>query len=646
MENPTTDLSGFTKSGNELPSRNVGAFKVREIGKTGSKLHLVSWLENEGQEKFVIVRNSNLPKSSSAIWEFLDTYASQIFPHEIREVLFGQYGKPQIAPILKRKNEKNRAFYSGKTASAFSPVAGIDTEVLLRNLNLEGLNSYFYTNSSGPMPEGRWLDCVSYHLVIDLIRDNNNLDSNNALISLINKYWKEFERLNRDKIEYQDLLVTKELRREDMDDDSKYLSSLKLVTIGHQIVGELIRIYRNADPSAEWKGMPIKNVLLFLIHLYQTSVQQSILWWLGISHGHLHMYNTVSQVVDNNEGTPVNTTIIDFDNSKTSFTKLAENDELLKYVDGNAVSNLVKDTKLNPNIRIQLAFYLPLELWDNEIAEFVRSSNSQEKSTLLRLIVWRACKGNLPDDKFTWFAEFVYKMEKDNLVDGIPQFRLTHIMLSQNSHQINESRKSLFCIASYYKTREVPAADTLDKDQKILLMWAIYYCKAGNHSITEWTPLSDKELNFIVGQLDSAPEIQSCAVRVLKLVFIKESDTDVCSIKLDADNPILQRILQFFLSQPDSDIPFYLLSKLAKAKKIDVAINALDFEKVGKDQAILVYKKMRGLLLTLSSLEKDSPYRQSLLQLLDKRAKKAAVISIVTIITQRFGQLLNRSNYT
>ena len=71
-------------------NKQLGDFRIEEINKNESKLHLIDKPNNP--EEPVVVRNSEIPESSMAAWEFLETYAQTLFPEDVSRRLFGKNG--------------------------------------------------------------------------------------------------------------------------------------------------------------------------------------------------------------------------------------------------------------------------------------------------------------------------------------------------------------------------------------------------------------------------------------------------------------------------------------------------------------------------------------------------------------------------
>src|SRR3989338_3883095 len=314
--------------------KKIAGLRVRKLGKDESILHII---DQPTSSESAIARNSEIPETSMAAWEFLETYAQELFPEGVSKRLFGKWGKPQVAPILK-KDGRNRVIYSRGRATAYGEMAGFDTDGLVELWDIaDAVEPYYYRfkETLAARKKNRWIDSSFYHLASDVFRDLPELDPSREVQNLLDGYWEEFARLNRSEIDDKDLLDNKELQRKDMDRDFRYVASLRLVELGHAVSEKLIGIYCSIEKMPEppqWKGKPIKNIVLFLLHFAQTSAQQMLMWWLGVAHQHLHPWNTVSRISkpDSAEAqiSPLATYIIDFDAATVSADKLAKNDEL------------------------------------------------------------------------------------------------------------------------------------------------------------------------------------------------------------------------------------------------------------------------------------------------------------------------------
>lgn len=644
---------------NVTEERNIAGFSVRRVDKTGSSLHILGKGENKG-----IVRNAEILASSMAVWEFLHTYAQTLFPKEISQRLFGPWGRPQVAPILERKG-KNRVYYSmdgayfpKEKAAAYSKMVGFDTQRLTELWQItEVVKPYYYQNWLPREP--RCLDCTSYHLAKDVFADVPSLDPTHKVTDLLDQYWNEFTQLNQNRIGRQDLLSNKELRRQDMDTDDAYQSSLKLVETGHTITGKLVEIYRNLEQSGQdilWKDKPVKEMLLLLTHLYQTSTQQSILWWLGVAHGHLHSFNTVSHIPnpDSTEAqiSPLITSIIDFDAARVSADKLALNDELFASVRGEELKVKLKDQNLNHNVRLQLMFYLPLEQWDEENIQFVQQSNSRVKDELVKLISLRVSKDIHVPEKYTRFANFVYGMEKQNQNENYPAFGLTLPMLLSKPELIQPENQDLTVIADYYKNGEFPASGQtqLSQEQKLLLLSAIYQYRKGNKPYED-VPLSSSEIRFAITQLRNQDKTGRHAEGLLEMATWRHDGKTIPQLFQSAQNgkqddiDLAKEVMIFYFSQnteTDSTLLIQgrLINSLVENKLASFALRLVDLKTLPRDTAILTYRNLRETLDSSYVLEDEPQEKTRLLTELDKQAGGA--LGKLFMFAQKARKILRR----
>lgn len=633
-EGEQTPTSGVPQTILERVSeeRRIAGHSLKKVEKTGSTMHIL-----DSQEKSGIVRNAEIPASSMAVWELLHTHVESLFPEEVASRLYGSWGRPQVAPILERKGE-NRVYYRDDKATAYSEMVGFDTVNLSRLLHVEETVSPYYSQNTF-LGEPRWLACTSYHLAKDILNDMQSLDPEHETMNLIEEYWEEFSIRNQGNIGRVDLLQIKELRRQDMDRDDSYHSSLKLVETGHAITERLTKIYRELEQSKQtqkWKDKPVEDMILLLTHLYQTSAQQSEMWWLGVAHGHLHAFNTVSRIPSPDEKvaeiSPLVTTIIDFDASRVSVDKLAKNDELYASIKGEELKTKIESKDLDPNLKLQLLFYLPLRYWDEDIIDFVQQSESPVKNELVRLVSLRAHKDVSSQERYTWFTDFVYGEEKKYKNKYFPSQQLTHLMLRKKPESIPTDKEEYRATIEYYVSGKLPPEDTqLSEEQKLLLLSAISYKKSTREGGVK---LSQEEMKFAASQLGNegltgthSEKLFEVMIRDYYNEYTKPLFVNISNGDHEAKE-IAKKIIVHFFSKNSEDYnnelnQSYFMSTLVENGFVGVAIDLIDFNSLSRDKSIELYRNIASSISSLRELRTNPQEKNRLLAQLNKKAEIA-----------------------
>lgn len=631
-------------------TRKIVGHTVRQVNKTGSLLHLIDNSERQG-----IVRNAEIPESSMAVWQFVHSYAHTIFPKETAQKLFDVWGKPQVAPILDRKGE-DRIYYRNGRASAYSEMVGFDTLRIAELWQLQDVFMEYTVQQHGFLREARWWDATSYWLTKDVVEAVPELGNQGKLMQLLEEYWAEFTRLNVNRIGRNDLLLMKELRRQDMDSDDAYQSSIKLVETGHDIATylrqKLQEIEANPDIQLEWRGKPAKELLLFLLHLHQTSAQQMVLWWLGVAHGHLHFYNSVSRVPEDVTATqsPLETRLIDFDNSRISVSKLAGNDELYQVVDSEKVRKKIKDSQVNINLRLQFIMYLPMQNWDDEIFQLLdEHAEKPIVGQIANLISLRASKDVTTPELFNKFSLFIYRHERNTLKpDGFPAFYLTISLMKQSTMQVEAS--TLGVLQKYiHGGLEAVNLSSLDEEGQLLLLSAISYNNPDGRY--EGEMLSRAEFEWAFHLLDKPGLGATHAKKLIEGVLYDYYEKLVATIFDEAasDNAqsleLAKKLLVFVYARTGDHkvnvIQRLLVIKLFDADKIQFALSLIDFSSISKEQALVAYKSLRIAFMENDNYKDDPQKMKAVLGDLDRIVKQSR--GPMFVLLQRVRDALQRN---
>ncbi len=621
------------------PERRIGDFRIKKIKKTGSTLHLLERGQNER-----IVRNGEIPLDSMAAWELLQDHAAPIIKEDVRKRLYGPWSSPQVVPIL-TKDGKNRVRYSKQTASAYSEMAGVDTYELVR---LAGLEEVFRIYSQFPVRKPRSSEAVAYHLTRDAVTDGALGEKGRALLDLMDIYWNEFERLNASKIP-QDVFRKREIEVEDIEWGIHH-SSLALVESGHAIIQCLTDMYRACEKSEEsltWKERPLKDVLLLLIHLYQTAVQQKIFWWLGVSHGHAHLGNTVSRASTPGsmeaQISPLVTSIIDLDRAKVAPGEIIWNTELLASIDSRAVKERLVDPKLHLHLRQQLLFYLPVEEWDEETRLVVEQCDMATKRKIAWFIAHALQKEPRETERYNWFFEIVRGLEQQDAEgdDEKTSFPFSQVAFMARDPEAPRSSSSILrLLARYAEEGLLPDIHNLSESGRCALLGSIYYRYRARFEYADLN-ISSAELNFIVTQLHT-DGVSGDISRVFLAELFGDQSKVLAQLfeNAKAHNPsshIADEITHFIFSSLEdgerlSKWSFLLYPYNEPENPLRWAVftgngaevlERLDLKRLPKETAKAMYHRIRKWLQTDGVLEKKEEEREGLIRGLDLRAKEA-----------------------
>ncbi len=628
--------------------RQIGSVKVSRIEKSGSSLHLL-----DTPDKQQLLRNGEIKESSAATWEFAHSYATALFPDNLKQILFGVWDRPQIVPILE-KNGKNRIYHRNELASVYSQMMGIDTARLAEMWDFDDILSEYIPQSGEVLREVRWLGSTTYHLTKAVADETEWLDPNKKLIGLMDDYWLEFTRLNVDIINRDDLLYKKELRRQDVDQDYIYQSSIKLVAIGHQIC-DLLRLkyqeLRVSQQKPEWRGKSGQATVLFLLHLHQTRVQQMLLWWLGIAHGHLHLYNSVARIPEDpqNAPSPLETTIIDFDRSRVSSHKLANHEELYKNINTTKVKDLIGDESKNIHLRLTLILYLPLSEWDDSVMRLVNENSENNISDqIANLVSLRMIKNVTDEQRYTWFASFLLNKEKLSVRgDSFPTFRLTIKVVKEKPDLITEKNQNLSILSKLFTDGlHSLNKENITDDQQLLLLSGIFYLSTNNIIIND---LDRDHLIFAFNLVSKSGNVGSHATELL-IIFFESYDKKLIKTLVDEaksgnleSRDLLRKLLHWLLPINELQYRFAAQTVICNAMDqdyLDYLLDLIDFESLNKETAEAIYFQLRNNIKGNWRYEDDEKAEQLVLKKLDKMAKQS--VGKLFIWQQKIKKILTR----
>jgi len=403
-----------------------------------------------------------------------------------------------------------------------------------------------------------------------------------------------------------------------MDDDSKFTSSLKLITSAREIVTSLIDKYHGLSDSQraeEWHDVPLEKWLLVLIHLYQTSLQQAILWWLGVAHGHLHLKNTVSMVreredLKSNES-PLVTRVIDFDRSKISVEKLAENRELYTLIDSTSLLEKIKSSETTPQLRLVLVLYLPLAAWDDYIFALLGRGESKAVAKVTKLASLRAPEELTAPDQYTRLAEFVYTQENNQLGPSIAntKFKLTLSLIKARPELIVANSELSFLSSFFQKENQdqLNAIDDLSQDQQILILASIYdkYQTASGSTSFD---LNLGELGYLLRQMGLGTKVGKEATYFVSLLLgdFRENTVDrLINSSVESQSPtgelLSELIVKSMLLDSNEDAVWIaqndLFFKLFDAGKSELLFSLLTQTILPDEKSrLIVYKNLRKIV--------------------------------------------------
>ncbi len=591
-------------------TRRIGNLELAQLGKTGSRLDIVT-----GQEHRGVVRNAELPESSMAAWEFLQSYAHTLFPQEIKDKLFGVWGRAQVAPILQRPDGSNRVYYQknqiGITqGSAYSEMVGFTTPQLVELWGIKGLHETYSLQEIAPGLQGqRSRDSLIYWLAKDLTDEIPEVGNHGELMGLLNEWWEEYVQLNKSKAsEYKhDEFDQKEVSISTVFTDDPFISSLRLIDLSHRVAAilreQITKVESDPTINRRWLSGPVKETLLYLLHNQQATAQQMLMWWLGVAHGHLHSSNIVSRVPEEGVAvSPLQTHIIDFDAARLSPYKLQDNSELYETIDGERILSLIKNASTSEPIRTHLLAYLPLANWDTEVYTFFTKCHAQVRERLLGLIVRRAATEKIPPTLQRVFLFAAYRNERNDLRSGrhgASPFPMTLALLRTHSEDIELPLARN--ITPYIQLGDDSVLfNSLSSDEQSLLVAALDEKLLENSAYK----VSTSEWQWLVNSLN-APEplirISRGIIRKMLLIKGQTSFTDLYRLALagtpEATNVLREIWLHFFLSEDktDSNPRKWLIQQILTASTdeeplplVTALIGALDFSSLSPGQRNLL----------------------------------------------------------
>jgi len=162
----------------------------------------------------------------------------------------------------------------------------------------------------------------------------------------------------------------------------------------------------------------------------------------------------VARYIDNASdlatNSPIQTTIIDFDQCGVNIHQLSENDELFENVDGENIKNVVSDPNIDPHLKLIMIFYLPLNQWDENIFDFVENCELTSKVSLLKLIILRANKDIDSEEQFSSFFNLLqkYDVQSQSKEQSFSMFPLT-VSLCLETPEFIDTESDFYLIAQY-----------------------------------------------------------------------------------------------------------------------------------------------------------------------------------------------------
>lgn len=471
-----------------ITTRKRAGLLIRPIYKTGSKLEIIDSESYQG-----LARNKEVPGHSVAIWEFLDQYAGQVFPKEYAQKLFGEQGKPMVAPILNRRDGTSRTHYGdGFDTTVLSKLVGFNSPQLEEHWHLSNLTTTYFWEY---LPMGGagfyfWWNTVAYQIAKDITAQLPELDGTGELLQRYEEYWTEFEAINADALKKDsDQLRERKIEWEKIRGNTQLHTNLALIEKSRAIttlVKTKIAEVAATNPQAEWQGVLVLNVLYMLLHYSQTATQESIMWWLGIDHGHMHEGNTVSREIDDpsHPNFPLETRIIDFDYAKILPARLIRNDELYQNIDADAVVALLGSPKLKQPAKLQLLAYLPVSRWQKEHLDLINpDSFNLSTEAVLSVVAGRIEKENVSTAMLIEIFHLFFKADAKLSFGGRSQKVQSRSLqlLKSKAEQLRDTAE-LGPVVKYLEHGfEAVAIDTLSRIQQTLIVADIHE-KASMHA--------------------------------------------------------------------------------------------------------------------------------------------------------------------
>ncbi len=611
MTQETSNTAGPRGLENTTSSRTIGGVPIDGIDKDGSTLHLVG--DNPLETR--ILRHGEFPERSAATWHFLHDYVGEILkddaPDHVRKIV----ENVRIAPLLSRK-EKSRVHYRpdsgevGKT-TLYSQVVGVDTLKLADDLGLTELFTMYTSINTGLTSEELWRYSTTYHLTRMISDSNSWLDPEEKLQRLMDAFWDEFSRLNLNRTAAPDLLRAKKLRKKDVLNNNALLSSVDMIESAQAICNYLKEKLATIESSEQesFSKQPARNVMLLLLHLFQTNTQEVTLWWLGVEHGHLHHYNTVSEKIDDpdNEDCPLKTSIIDFDSAEVSPYRLAESDELFSYIEPDKIRDMLEDPKEPTQIKLTLTRYLPLTHWQNSDLEFIKK-NAIKKDCLEDILLQTSKqmqREQLPPEQHTLIAEFIYEIESAEQYNWYLPYRHTNVVLESQPNLISSSSKELFQAAQYYEDASTLALISNPSNSQVRLL-----CSAILHRRTDGYGLETlqvEELLFIfdLATSDTDQTAVSTARNLLQDFLGSHRDTLLNQLIMEAsegnqNSGELFARLFFWLFSSEYDyktkaVAATLLRNLAANSTLEKALQTLELKNLSSEEQLWLFTKIQEL---------------------------------------------------
>lgn len=507
------------------PKKKIFGLSISSVDKGGSKLDIL-----EGKET-VLARNSEIPIKSAIAWEFIALYSNRIFPESVANDLFGVWGCPQVAPVLERRG-RARTYYKDKGVTVYSEMVGFDTSSLMRKYDLEGyLTEYNMTEDEGEFVS-RTVDSTTYWFIKDVFGGVPEIDPDNYVLERLERYWDEHKRVNS-QIQDEDAFSRRDLHWDDYFYDSSFKSSIDMIRQGHAISAKVNEIIDTLDAKGldklKWRDKPIRDVLMLMLHLHQTSVQHAILWWFGVQHGHLHFGNTVSREVQGGTPSHLETRIIDFDQARISAAKLKRNTEIYKLVDIEKLRLLMVGSQLSNETKLQVCMYLPLRAWTDVEFDLVKDNvDSPLINELMYLVTSLLSEQGLGEGEYQRFAKLILFVDNVKLINAVGhRFSNTLFLVDKDIDKV-ENVPEFRVIVNY--SRDGLGGIDLDKiseTEKLQLLALIYNRKIGHGFDNK---LEEDEICWVMTQLYVGGKVGEMALIIFGKLMSSISDNKVLDI--------------------------------------------------------------------------------------------------------------------
>lgn len=306
---------------------------------------------------------------------------------------------------------------------------------------------------------------------------------------------------------------------------------------------------------------------------------------------------------------PIRTTVIDFDQCRISSHQLSKNDELFEKIDGEKVINIVTDDSKDPHLRLLMAFYLPLNQWNEDVFDFIKNCDLPSKKSLFEFIILRSGKDIHSEEVFMQFFDLLQTDDLENQAA---------ISLCLNAPQFVDSESDFYPVAQYVQTGRLPSTDDLiSEEQIVLLLLAIdkQFSQTNNRLLSN----NYNELKFIMNQLTSEENIQDLAIRILnKMISTNDVNIfenlleDVVDGDLNASDVAILTIQNIFDNNQDKFrwIQYDIFYELKKQNDVNLIIYLLDLQNLPQNEAERLYNNMYNFI-EQSSLFDDNPEQQT-----------------------------------